>query len=643
MLSISHAPKARRSALVVVMATVLVASFLTGSLPVAHAQGAPDLFSDAGSGAGTVTTQASSAALVRSRYVHVNMGLLLSSSGAARTASDLPQVALNLFPDVNYTGVVDHVQKADADSTSWSGSLSGVDGGYFYLVESGGSLIAHVASTQGVYEVSSVGNDLYRVVQIQQSKLLDEPNDGQDIPTDNSPAPKADANVGAAALPPTIDVMVVYTAAALAGEGSLPALKARIALAIVESNQSYANSGIAPRLRLVHIQQVSYAETGNLTTDVHRLAGTADGFMDNVHALRNLYGADVVTLIVENGNGLCGMADAIKASAATAFDVVQRNACLTGYYSFAHELGHLQGARHDVAVDPIKTPYAYGHGYVNLPALWRTVMAYDKKCTDNGVTCTRLQYWSNPVATYGGAAMGDATARNYVVLNTTAATVANFRKQAVSNNFSSNFNSSATGWVPVFGKWPLAQSAFYTTTGIADVLSSTKHVGKYGDLTFTVRMRSIGPCTGCANVIIIRGNPLSLSSDKVWKSAYIFEYNNSGVFSVWRQSGSGGTPLKAWTSSPVIVKGGWNTVKVVAVGNLLRFFINAKLVWSGFNSAYTTGQVGVGMYRSSGSIAERLFVDSATLSTTPTTGDVNPFADAVPGVTVLGGDMMHAP
>ena len=97
--------------------------------------------------------------------------------------------------------------------------------------------------------------------------------------------------------------MVVYTAAALAGEGSLPALKARIALAMTETNQSYANAGITPRLRLVHIQQVTYAETGNISLDVARLAGTADGFMDNVHALRNTYGADMVSLIVENAGG----------------------------------------------------------------------------------------------------------------------------------------------------------------------------------------------------------------------------------------------------------------------------------------------------------------------------------------------------
>ncbi len=579
MLSISRAAPVRRSALAVVMAIVLIASFLTGSVPAAQAQGIPDLFSDAAVSALAATTHVDSAVWARSRYVHVNMSLLLNADGAVRTASELPQVTLNLFPDVNYTAVVNQVQKTDADNTSWIGTLAGVDNGYFYLVESGGAFIAHVASPQGVYEVSSAGNDVYRVVQIRQSELSDEPDGGRDIPTDNSPAPKVDANASAAAVSKTIDVMVVYTAAALAGEGSLSALNARIALAITETNQSYANSGIALHIRLVHIQQVVYTETGNLTTDVHRLAATADGFMDNVHALRNLYGADVVTLIVENGGGSCGTADAIKASASTAFDVVQRNACLTGYYQFGHELGHLQGARHDIYVDPLNTPYAYGHGYVYLPGLWRTIMAYDKKCTDHGVTCTRLQYWSNPSKTHDGVPMGNTPAQDYLVLNATAATVANFRPQVVSADFSSNFNSTALGWLPVYGKWALAQSAYYTTAGTVDVLSSIKHGGTYGDLTFTARMRSTGLCTGCASVMIIRGSPV-VNSDKDWKSGYVFEYNNSGSFSVWKRSASVGTALKGWTTSPVIVKNGWNTVRVVAVGGVLRILLLIAS-WSG--------------------------------------------------------------
>jgi hypothetical protein len=49
------------------------------------------------------------------------------------------------------------------------------------------------------------------------------------------------------------DVLVVYTAAARMAAGSTAAMQALINLGVAETNQAYANSGIIPRLRLVHI------------------------------------------------------------------------------------------------------------------------------------------------------------------------------------------------------------------------------------------------------------------------------------------------------------------------------------------------------------------------------------------------------
>ena len=80
---------------------------------------------------------------------------------------------------------------------------------------------------------------------------------------------------------------------------------------------------------------------------------------------------------------------------------------------------------------------------------------------------------------------------------------------------------------------------------------------------------------------------------------------------------------------------------MVAVGSLLKFFINNTLVWAGNNCALTSGQVGVGFYRDPA--AGTLFVDSAVLFNTPTAADINPFADVAPGITVPGGDINHSP
>ena len=128
MAHISNISKLRKSILAVSMAVILVASFLTGSMPAVHAQGTPALFSDA-SAADAAADHAADVA--RSRYVNVNMGLLMDNRGQARDAKALPEVTLNLFPDANYTGLVDRVETNRgtahpglADLPTWTADIS---------------------------------------------------------------------------------------------------------------------------------------------------------------------------------------------------------------------------------------------------------------------------------------------------------------------------------------------------------------------------------------------------------------------------------------------------------------------------------------------------------------------------------------
>jgi hypothetical protein len=422
-------------------------------------------------------------------------------------------------------------------------------------------------------------------------------------------------------------------------------MKARIALALTETNQAYANAGITTRMRLVHLEEAPYAETGNIVTDRNRLTAHGDGFLDQVHGRRNEFGADIVALLVEDGGGYCGVAQAIMASADTAFHVTARS-CATGYYSFGHETGHLQGMRHDRYVDPETVPFAYGHGYVHrgstTPERWRTIMAYNDWCSSLGYNCTRLQYFSNHLNTYNGAAMGSfSTARNYRVANNTDLTVANFRNQVIGEDFFSNFNSSMSGWSQVNGSWVLYGSAYLRSTGLANLGASIRHASKYGDLTYTVRMRRHGSCTSCSNRIIIRGNPASLVSTNWWKPSYVFQYTNDGNFSIYYMTSAGTfTTLKPWTASGAIAMNNWNTLKVVAVGRQLKFYINNILVYTAFNSGLRVGSVGFGFYRDAA--PGTLYVDYANLSNTPT-ADINPNADVDQGVELQGGTIDQAP
>ena len=258
-----------------------------------------------------------------------------------------------------------------------------------------------------------------------------------------------DADMKESALPPSrappvakdsrdqIDVLIVYSAKARAVAGNIDG---RIALLLVDTHRAYTNSGITTRLRVVHSYETPdtpVADTNsNLNErDLHRIRIRGDGFFDEVFAKREQFGADVVILLHGQqprycGGGIAYLLDHGPGNAELAFGVSAIGAAHCRQHdgdTFAHEIGHLQGASHNPeepgALD--RPPYSYGHGFCNAAGNWRTVMAYNT----GGVCRPRLLYFSSPTVLYQGTATGDVTRRNVArVINETAVHVANFRQ-----------------------------------------------------------------------------------------------------------------------------------------------------------------------------------------------------------------------
>jgi len=109
-------------------------------------------------------------AVTRSRFVKLDWSLLLDENGQALDLPANAEITLNLFPDVTYTGVVEKIEH-DGEGYSWIGHLKEVEFSSMFMVYTAGVLIGHFASPEAVYEVSNVGDDLFRIVQIDQSKL----------------------------------------------------------------------------------------------------------------------------------------------------------------------------------------------------------------------------------------------------------------------------------------------------------------------------------------------------------------------------------------------------------------------------------------------------------------------------------------
>jgi hypothetical protein len=387
-----------------------------------------------------------SPAVKRTRLVSVDFQMLASSTVGET-------LVLNLFPDVAFEAVITNIEPS-GDGYTWIGHLDGVALSQVVLVEGGGQMAANISMPGAFYQVRYAGGGVHAIYQIDQSAYPPELEPKQvPAPTGESSQSTDEIQVSTGLQAATaddgsvIDVMVVYTPLAASRAGGTTAMQNEINLAVAETNLSYANSGINQRINLVHTAEVSYNEAGSMETDLDRLTYKSDGYLDNVHDLRDTYNADIVSLIAER-NDYCGigwiMGSVSHSFEEYAFNVVARD-CLAGIYVLAHELGHNMGAGHDWYVFDLKNyPYSYNKGYVNTQARWVTVMAYSDECYARGFNCTRLPNWSNPDVLYGGnptgVPIGTSTscragdinhpacdADNRQVLNNTAYTVANFR------------------------------------------------------------------------------------------------------------------------------------------------------------------------------------------------------------------------
>ena len=427
-----------------------------------------------------------------------------SSAGAPSTPRRL---VLNLFDDVVFTGLVEHMEPTASGHAMW-GRLEGVELGSMTLVVNGGVVAGTVRTPGAVYTIRTAGDGAYVIRQVDESSL---PPPGEPLEETSSPGPGLAPRSGGEPRSndsgprddgSEIDVMVVYTPAAKQGEGGRAAMEALIDLYVAETNQAYANSGVVHRIRLVHREEVDYTE--EYRGDIARLTNDADGYMDHVHMLRDQYAADLVHLVTVTGYDYCGVAvsatvgDESKGFAITVYSCNAR--------TFAHELGHNMGLRHDRYVEG--GGEGSNFGYVNQRAFepggpesarWRTIMAYAKQCDDLLAEgeCTPIMYFSNPRLTYEGDPMGvpadhpstgvDGPADAVQNLNANRKTIANYRRSSIPT--------------PRVG---LALSPYWLSeNGGASTVTATLHRPSRADTVITVSASPADVVTLSANRLII--------------------------------------------------------------------------------------------------------------------------------------------
>lgn len=316
-----------------------------------------------------------------------------------------------------------------------------VRGGRFWsgrIADDPGGTIDIVLRDDGVARgyLRGLAGDTWRIERDAQGRLAATPFDIGSLPPCGGAtkadqvlrAPQDGGLAGTCDSGAVIDLLVLYTPVARDAAGGVGAIEAEIVLAVQLANQAYVNSNVATKLNLVGLEIIAYDESGSYGDHLTRLTTVGDGFMDEAHVLRDVLGADIVDLIVDDGDA-CGIAWLAPFDPTLGFSVTTWY-CAAGNLTLAHELGHNQGCCHAVGDgggcdDGGVFPYSVGHRFFGSSGqLWRTVMAY--------APGARIPHFSNPDVTFDGVPTGvpvgsPGEAHNALTINQTAQSVANFR------------------------------------------------------------------------------------------------------------------------------------------------------------------------------------------------------------------------
>ena len=354
------------------------------------------------------------------RIVGIAKEQLARARGQA-SAGRATRLRLNLLAGVDMTAVIERTVPTSR-GYSLAGHIAGMEEvSNVVLVVNGAVVMGDVWTPEGHYTIRTAGGGSYLIEKTDpaERKPLGEPIPppvegsarGRERTSKDVRQPK---DSGA-----TIDIFMFWTQGARLATGGLRNMQALADLAIAVANEGYSAGDIQTRLNLVGATEVHYdyegADQSKAFTYIDHLGAADDGYMTEVHDVRDAYSSDLVHLFFGPGetndhDGLGQLWGPFGVSVTTRMDVP------------IHEIGHNMGLHHDayqLVTNEDGDEYRralergdydehirlYGIGYVNQRAFdagadeerrWNTVMAYPTQCSDYGFGCEHLLRFSNP-------------------------------------------------------------------------------------------------------------------------------------------------------------------------------------------------------------------------------------------------------
>jgi hypothetical protein len=419
--------------------SLLAGVALLGLTVAARAQEPPELFRPVSpASAFSVRGLSVGPLVVRQRLVRLNTETLGLGDSAA-----LPNdVAFNLFPDALYRFTrVGPVRRLRSGNRVWEARLPGSELAHAVLVVGEHGVRGNISDGAGRYfKILPHSGDVHELREVSGELVyhrddvlvpLQQPQSQIAAGLERMISGPADADES----PPVyLDILVAYSPAARQRVGSAAAMQILADATFAEMNVGLVNSNINARVRAVAVVEVALpggeAASGAFLNQVTGLA--------SLEALRNQYGADLVTVWIDGpaaGGGTVGIAWIMQTVspffAPSAYSIVEVNWVDGPSFSFSHEIGHNLGAAHDRDNASVNGAFSYSYGYqqdAQVPRFY-TLMAYSNGCSG----CSRINYWSNPNALFGGLptgiASGSDSADNARTLNQSTPVASDWRQE----------------------------------------------------------------------------------------------------------------------------------------------------------------------------------------------------------------------
>jgi len=354
----------------------------------------------------------------------VRIGDLLPSLHRRMLTINLPD-----FP-VEYIAESAEVMYHSPDDYIWHGDLPSVDG-HMILVNSDGGFTGVIEFGTHSYKIEPLGGDLHALITMEMMAgvPIDISMPIEESPDDLKKSSQARVHKTNTANK-NIEVLVLYTDRA---DNALGNIAATASQSISSVSSAYSNSGITSSeltVSLAGVARLNFTESGNIFTDVTKLATNTQA-----NNLRERFWADAVILFTDGnytsrrGGDIYGVVNQIDANASSAYAIVEAYAA-TSRLTFAHELAHLQGARHQrcnrlriSGCDDV-SGNAHGYSWVTANGQYELTIMHQ---TARPSYVNRIPYFSNPDVTYNGNPTGKSTNNVAQKLRDTASRIANFR------------------------------------------------------------------------------------------------------------------------------------------------------------------------------------------------------------------------